>query len=145
MHSHPPHNYLCISSVNYLYIHKVCPEGVQPRNMKNRDIYWRYKKHCTWTVDASVPFKVGTLGPHTVLPVTISCPIISSWISLTVRNLFPFKDDFSFGKNQKSQGARWLEGQRYPGDLMLCQKKPLHEVWYMSRHIVMKPPITSGP
>ena len=27
---------------------EVCPEGIQPRIMKNRNIYWRkYKKHCT--------------------------------------------------------------------------------------------------
>ena len=29
------------------YTYKVCPEGIQPCNMKNRDIYSRYKKHCT--------------------------------------------------------------------------------------------------
>ena len=48
--------------------------------------------------DASVPFKVGTLGPHTVLLITISCPIIFAfpWISSKVWNLFPFKGDFSF-------------------------------------------------
>ena len=28
----------------------------------------RYKKHCTQDNDTSVPFKVGALGPHTVLP-----------------------------------------------------------------------------
>ena len=28
--------------------YKVCPEGIQPCNMKNKDLYWRrYKKHCT--------------------------------------------------------------------------------------------------
>ena len=27
----------------------------------------RCKKHCIWKNDASVPFKVGTLGPQTVL------------------------------------------------------------------------------
>ena len=26
-------------------MYEVCPEAVQPYNMKNRDIYWRYKKH----------------------------------------------------------------------------------------------------
>ena len=31
---------------------------------------------------------------------------IFSWISLTVWNLFPYKSDFSFGKSQKSQGAK---------------------------------------
>ena len=38
----------------------------------------RYKKCCTQDNDASVPFKVGTLGPHTVLLITISCPVMSS-------------------------------------------------------------------
>ena len=38
----------------------------------------RYKKHCTWDNDALVLFKIGTLGPHIVLPVAISYPIIFS-------------------------------------------------------------------
>ena len=38
----------------------------------------RYKKYCTEDNDASVPFKVGTLGPHTVLPIIISCPVVFS-------------------------------------------------------------------
>ena len=41
----------------------------------------RSKKHCTWDNDALVPYKVGTLGPHTVLPSTINRPVIFSWIS----------------------------------------------------------------
>ena len=50
--------------------------------MKNRDISWRrYKKHCTEDNDTSLPFKVGTLGPHTVLPIAISCPMGFSWLS----------------------------------------------------------------
>ena len=49
----------------------------------------------------SVPFKVGTVGPHTALPNTVSCPVIFSWISLVVWNLITFKGDFSFGKMQK--------------------------------------------
>ena len=63
----------------------------------------RYKKYYTYHNDSSVPFKVGTLGIHTVHPVAISCPIIFSWISVMVWNLFPFKGDFSFGKSQKSR------------------------------------------
>ena len=38
----------------------------------------RYKKHCTEDNDVSVPFKVGALGPHTVLPIAIGCPVIFS-------------------------------------------------------------------
>ena len=45
-----------------------------PCAMKNRDIYWRrYKKHCTQDNDTSVPFKAGTLGPHTVLLASLHC------------------------------------------------------------------------
>ena len=43
----------------------------------------RYKKHCTQDNDTSVPFKAGTLGPHTVL-ISISYPIVFSGISSMV-------------------------------------------------------------
>ena len=46
------------------------------------------------------------LGPHTVLPMAISFPIIFSWISSTIWSLFPFKGDFSFGKSQKLHGTK---------------------------------------
>ena len=57
--------------INYfLLVFRVCPESIQLLcNMKNRDIYWkRYKKHYTEDSDTSVPFKVGNLVPHTLLP-----------------------------------------------------------------------------
>ena len=38
----------------------------------------RYKKQCTQDNDTSVAFKAGSLGTHTVLPMTISCPVIFS-------------------------------------------------------------------
>ena len=76
----------------------------------------RDKKHCTQDNDASVPFKIGTLRPHTVLPRAISCPVVFSWISSTVWNLFPFKGDFSFWKNQQLQGTKsGLWGADSPG------------------------------
>ena len=97
-------------------MHKVCPEGFQLCNMKKwrhllkkiqdtrKIVHTRQKMQDTrqWHL---VPFKVGTLGPHTV-PIAISCPVIFFWISLMVWNLFSFKGDFSFGKIQKSQGAK---------------------------------------
>ena len=49
----------------HTHTQEVCPENIQPRNMKNVDIY-------------SVPFKVSTLGPHTVLPIAIGCHILFS-------------------------------------------------------------------
>ena len=83
-----------------------------------------YKKHCTQDNDVSVPFKVGTLGPHTVLPVPISCPIVFSWISWAVWNLFPFKGHFSFGKSQKSQGTKsGCRGPESPEWFAISQKK----------------------
>ena len=60
--------------------------------------------------------KVGTLGPHTVLSIAISCPIVFSWISSMVWNLFPFKGDFSFGKSQKSRASNLgCRGPESPG------------------------------
>ena len=92
-----------------LHIYEVCPESIQHVLWKIETFIeedTRYKKRCTQDNDASVSFKVGTWRPHTVLPITISCPIVVSWNSSMVWNLFPFKGDFSFGKSQKSQGAK---------------------------------------
>ena len=93
------------------------------------------------------PFKVGTLGPHIVLPVAISCIIIYSGISLMVLNLFPFKGHFSLGKSQKSQSTKsGLLGAESPGCFDVSPKSSAHEMWCMSRHIVvMKLPITRCP
>ena len=80
--------------------------------------------------DASVPFKVGTLGPHTVLPINISCPFLFSWIS-TAWNLFPFKDDFSFGKSQKSQGTQsGHRGAESPGWFDVSPKNSAWDVMH---------------
>ena len=105
-------------------MYQVCPEGIQLCNMINRDIYWRrYKKHCTRDNDASVPFKIGTLGPHTVLPITISCPVVFSWISSMVWNLFPFKDDLIWGKARSHRCHIWAMGVlSHLGDLMFGRK-----------------------
>ena len=55
-------------------IHNVCPKGIQPCTEEDT----RYKKRCTQGKDALAPFKVGTLGPHTVLSIAIRCPIVFS-------------------------------------------------------------------
>ena len=75
----------------------------------------RYKEQCTQDHDTSVSFKVGSLGPHTCPPIAISCPVVFSWISWMVWNLFPFKGDLSFGKSQKLQSAKsGLQGAESP-------------------------------
>ena len=51
---------------------EVCPESIQPCAMKKEE---DTRKSYTGQ-GASVPFKVGTLGPHIVFPVTISCLIV---------------------------------------------------------------------
>ena len=91
-------------------IYKVCPEGTQPCNMKN--IYWgRYKTKETlyirqWWLSSLQSRHLGRIRPHPILPITISCSIVFSWISLTAWNLFLFKGDFSFGKSQKLLGIK---------------------------------------
>ena len=77
--------------------------------MKSGDIYWRrYKIQETLYIGqwCLIHYKVGTLGPRAVLPITISWPVVFSWVSSMVWNIFLFKGDFSFGKSQKSQGAK---------------------------------------
>ena len=128
-------------------VYEVCPEGIQPCTMKNKDIYWRrYKKHCIQDNDTSVPFRVGTLGPHTVLLIAISCPILFSWISSMVWNLFHFKGDFIITKARSHRAPNLgCRGAESPHDLMFCQKT-LHKMWCMSGCVVlMKLPINSCP
>ena len=59
----------------------VCTESTQTQTMKIETFIegdTGYKKHCTQDNDTSVPFKVGTLGPHAVLPIFITCPVVFS-------------------------------------------------------------------
>ena len=82
-------------------VYEVCPEGIRPCNMKNRDIHWRrYRIQETlfigqWHLSL---LQVSMLGSHTVLPIAISCPIVFSWISSMVWNLLTFKGDLVLGK-----------------------------------------------
>ena len=56
-------------------------------------------------------------------------PIVFSWISLTVWNLFPFKGDFSFWKSQKSWGAKSGLCGDWVTWVICCFAKKLHEAW----------------
>ena len=54
-----------------MYTYEACPESTQPAIILKKQTFIEedtsYKKHCTQDNDNSVPFKVGTTGPHTVL------------------------------------------------------------------------------
>ena len=98
---------------------------------KNRAIYWRrYKKHCTQDNDISGPFKIGTLGPHTFLPIAISCPIVFFWILLKVWSLFPFSKGTLIVEKARSRRAPNLgcRGAESPGWFDVLPKK-LHKLW----------------
>ena len=128
--------------------YKACPESIQPGGMKNRDIYWRrYKIPETLYIgqDTLAPFRVGTLGPHTVLPNAISCPFYfpeSHWWSETSSLS---KVILVLGKARSRRvpnlGCRGLS---YLGDLMFFQKLCISRG--MSGCVtMMKLPITSCP
>ena len=67
------------------WVYVVCPEGIHPRTMKKRDIYWRRYKIQEilyirqWCLS---PLQSGHLGtPHSSPNCPMNCPIISHWWS----------------------------------------------------------------
>ena len=95
----------------------------------------RYKKYCTQDNDASVPFKLGTLGPHTVLPISISCPVVSSWISSMVWISSLSKVTLVLGKARSHRvpnlGCRGTES---PGWLDVSQKNSARDMVHEQAH-----------
>ena len=72
--------------------------------------------------------------PHSS-PVIINCPIIFSWISSMVWNLFPFKGGFSFGKSQKSQATNLVcSGAESPGWFNVSQKNSSWDMMHVCAH-----------
>ena len=123
----------------YIYIYSLCRK--YPAMYYARDTYWRrYKIQETlyirqWhlsplqSMKSEVTLGQGcevTLGPHTVLPITISCPTAFFWISLMMYNLFPFKGDFSFGKSQALNLG--CKGDELPGWLDISPKRSAGDV-----------------
>ena len=101
--------------VRYIYTHiltniyEVCPEGIQPHNVKNSDIYWRrYKIQETsyigqWRLSHLWSRHLGTSHSspnHHQLLHHIFLNLISGLKSL------PFQKRFNLGKSQKLQGAK---------------------------------------
>ena len=79
-----------------------------------------------------LPYKVGILGPHTALPITLSCSVIFSWISWMIWNLLLTKGDCNFGKSQKSQGPKSGQYGSWVTWVIRCfTRKPCvsHDAW----------------
>ena len=119
-----------------LWIFKACAEG----DMKNRDIFWRrYTIRETLYI---VHIVHGTVPPQSLQTrhlwtshsslITISCPVIFSWISSTVWNFFPFKREFNFGKSLKSQDTKSGLQRGWVTCVIWCFTKTLctrHDAW----------------
>ena len=121
---------------------------MQSCKIKNRDIYGRrYKIQETWYIEqwCLVPFQVGTLGLHAVLPITQSAALLYFPESHPQSEICsPSKVTLVLGK-ARSHWAPNLGCRRvsHQGDMMFCQKT-LPKTWCMSGCIVvMKLPITS--
>ena len=77
------------------------------------------------------PIKVGTLGPHTVLPVAISCPIVFSWMLSMIWNLLPFKGDFKLGKARSCRApSLGCKGNVLPGWFDVSPQKSAGDVMH---------------
>ena len=88
-----------------------------------------YRIHCTQDNDTTVPFKVGTLGPHTVLPVATSCSINfpKSHQQSEISSLS--KMISVLGKAKSRRAPIWaVEGLNHLGDLMFHQKNSARDV-----------------
>ena len=116
------------------HIYKVCPEGIQPCTMKNRDIYWRrYKKHCMKDNDVSVPSQVGTLGPHTVSQSPSTASSCFPKYHRRSETSFLSKAILILVKPEVAGSQIWaVAGLSHLGDLMF-HRKPLHETWGTER------------
>ena len=136
--------------LHFSWVYKVCTESIQPCIRKIETFIeedTRYKKHRTQDNDASVRFKVGTLGTshsfpnHHQLPCCIFLNLIDSLKSLPFQRWFYFWE-----KPEVAGGQTWAGGVlSHLGDLMF-HKKTLHKIWCMSRHVVvMKLSIASCP
>ena len=132
------------------FLYEVCPEGIQPCNVKNTDIYWRRCKIektlyiGKWCLSPLQSRHLGTwhssLSCHQ-LPHCNFLNLIDSQKSL------PFKGDFCLGGKVRSfrlpnLGCRGAESLGW----FDVSPKTLHKIWCMRGLIVvMKLPITSCP
>ena len=126
---------LCLKQ-NLAY--EVCPEGIPPWNMKNRDIYWRrYKIQETLYIEqwCLSPLQSRQTGTSHSSPSRhqLSCLIFLNLIN-GLKSL-PFQRWFWFLEKPEVTGHQiWVVGGlSHLGDVMFCQKT-LHEMWCVSGH-----------
>ena len=122
------HNVKC--TLTYTF----CPEGMQPCNMKNRDIYWRrYKIQDTlyigqWLLSPLHSRHLGTSHSspnHHQLPFRIFLKLIDGLQSLV------FQRQFQFWEKPVTGHLSWgVEGLSHLGDWMFCQKNSAWDVMH---------------
>ena len=106
----------------------------------------RHRKHCTQDNDASVPFKAGTLGPHTVLPIAISWLIIFSWTHWQSEISFLSKVILVLGKARSFRVSNLsCSGAESSGWFDVLPKNSAGDVMHEQCVVVMRLPVTSCP
>ena len=125
----------------YVFMHIVCPEGIQPCNMKNRDFYWRrYKKLYIgqWHLSPLQSRHLGT--SHSSAPSYF--PKSHGWSEISSLSKMILVSGKARSRRVPNLGGSRAELPEWLDAL----PKNLHEMWCMSGHIVtMKLPITSCP
>ena len=134
-------------------VHKVCPEGIQPRNIKKKiEILIEEDTGTRNTVQKTMmpqsPSKRAswdlTQFSQSASAAPLYCPDCHRWSEISSLS----KVILVLGKARSCFSQRrcqiWaVEGLSHLGDLLFCQKA-LHQMWCVSRHVVvMKLPITS--
>ena len=124
----------------YIYGNQLCSMKIETFTEEDT----RYKKHCTQDSNASVPFKVGTLGSHTLLPIAIPLyfPESHQWSEISS----PSKVILVLRKAEVTGHQIWDVAGWVTCVIWYFTKKTLHETWCTSGFIVTtKLPVTSCP
>ena len=96
----------CCIFFKFGQIHEVCPEGIQPCHVKNRDICWRsYKIQDTLYIGQWRLSPLQSRHLETSHSSPISCPIIFAWIEIDGLKSLSLQRWFRFWKSQKLKGA----------------------------------------
>ena len=93
----------CVHTSN-IHAYEVCPEGMQPCSMKNRDIYWSNMVHRTVMPQFPSKWAPWDLTQFSQSPSAAPSHFLES--HQKVWNIFPFKGDFSFGWKPEVAGCQ---------------------------------------